>query len=87
MSDLFDFFKQNEHKLHEAPPEQVWQRLQQRLDSQRKQRRKRPAIRFLQLGAVALILLILILVAVLVWHFVKNDAQGMVLGIVELLNC
>lgn len=70
MSDIFDFFRQNEQKLHEKPPEQVWQKLEQKLD--RNPRRKpRRGIGFLQLWVVALILLILILASVAVWHYTQ----------------
>lgn len=69
MPDLFDFFKENESKLHERPSEQVWQKLEKKLEKTR--RPKRRSIRFLQLGVVALVLLLLILVAVLVWYFSK----------------
>ena len=70
MPDLFDFFKENESKLHERPSEQVWQKLEKKLEKTR--RPKRRNIRFLQLGVVALVLLLLILVAVLVWYFVRR---------------
>lgn len=70
MPDIFDFFRQNEQKLHERPPDQVWQKLEQKLD--RSPRRKpRRGIRFLQLWVVALILLILILTSVALWHYTK----------------
>jgi cell division septal protein FtsQ len=67
MSDLFDFFRENESKLRENPPDQVWNKLEKRLEK-RKRRQKR-SIRFLQMGAVILILLLLIFAAVMVWHF------------------
>lgn len=67
MPDLFDFFKQNESKLHELPSEQVWSKLEGRLEKRRRARRK---IRFLQLGTAALALLLLLLAAGLVWFFV-----------------
>ena len=38
MSDLFDFFRENESKLHEHPPEKVWQQLEQRLNQQASER-------------------------------------------------
>ena len=68
MSDLFDFFKENEEKLHERPSEKTWQKLEQKL--KRTRRPKRRGIRFLQLGAVALAILLLLLAAGLVWYFV-----------------
>ena len=68
--DLFDFFKENESKLHERPSEQVWQKLEKKLEKTRRPRKR--SIRFLQLGTVALALLLLILTAVLVWYFVRR---------------
>jgi hypothetical protein len=70
MSDLFDFFKENESKLHELPSEQVWKRLEQKLE--RRKPRTRRGIRFLQLGLVALVLAFLLLTAILVYYFVKH---------------
>ena len=70
MSDLFDFFKENEPQLHERPSEQAWQKLERKLEKRR--RRKRRSIRFLQLGTVALMLLLLLLAAGMVWWFVKR---------------
>lgn len=70
MPDLFDFFKENESKLHERPPEQVWQKLEKKLEKTRRPRQR--SIRFLQLGTIALVLLLLILTAVLVWYFVRR---------------
>lgn len=70
MPDIFDFFKDNEPKLHEKPPEQVWQKLEQKLEKTR--RRKRRSLRFLQLDIVAIVLLILLLAAGLVWYFSRN---------------
>lgn len=67
MPDLFDLFRENESKLHERPPEQTWQKLQARLE--RKRRVRRRGIRFLQLGAVALILLLLLFAAWAVVYF------------------
>lgn len=73
MPDLFDFFKENESKLHERPPEQAWEKLELRLEKTR--RRRRRTIRFLQLGAVALALLLLLLAAGLVWYFVRQQGR------------
>lgn len=70
MPDLFDFFKENESKLHELPSEQTWKRLETRLD---KRRRRKRTIRFLQLGVVLLALVLLLLAAVLVWYFVNRE--------------
>ncbi|GAB4486833.1 MAG: hypothetical protein OHK0019_01130 [Saprospiraceae bacterium] len=70
MSDLFDFFKENESKLHERPSEQAWQKLEQKLKKNR--RPKRRGIRFLQLGIVALAILLLLFAAAMVWYFTKK---------------
>jgi type VI protein secretion system component VasF len=70
MPDLFDFFKQNEDKLHEKPSEQAWQKLEQKLE--RNRRPKRRGIRFLQIWVVVLMLLILIMAAMMVWHYSKR---------------
>jgi predicted nucleic acid-binding Zn ribbon protein len=80
MPDLFDFFKEQESKLHERPPEQVWNQLQSRLE---KRRKRRQGVRFLQLTVVALILLLLLLVAVAVWHYARRDGQGRVYPALE----
>ncbi len=69
--DLFEFFKENESKLHERPSEQAWKKLEGRLE--RRRLRKRRMIRFLQLGAVVAALVLLLLAAGLVWYFVKNS--------------
>lgn len=69
MSDFFEFFKENESKLYERPSEQAWKRLEARLEKRRQRRRR--TIRFLQLGAVALAILLLLLAAGLVLHFVR----------------
>jgi len=70
MSDLFDFFKENESKLHERPSEQAWQKLEQKLKKSR--RPKRRGIRFLQLGIVALAILLLLFAAAMVWYFTRK---------------
>jgi hypothetical protein len=70
MPDIFDFFKENESKLHEKPSELVWKKLEKKLEKNR--RPKRRGLQFLQLSVVVLLLLLLILAAVLVWHFSKK---------------
>ncbi|MEO0005999.1 MAG: hypothetical protein RJA20_195 [Bacteroidota bacterium] len=67
MSDLFDFFRENEAGLHERPSEEVWKQLEQRLDKSRRARRR--GIHFLQPAVIAVIIMILLLAAVLVWHY------------------
>lgn len=36
MPDLFDFFKENESKLQERPSDQVWQKLEKKLETSRR---------------------------------------------------
>lgn len=73
MPELFDFFRENAPKLHERPPEHTWKKLEERLEK-RLQRRRR-TIRFLQLGAVALAILLLLLAAGLVWYFAQLQGR------------
>ena len=70
MSDLFDFFKENESKLHEAPPMQAWNKLEDKLE--KRKRRKRKGIRFLQLGYVVAAILVLLIIAFLVIRYNKH---------------
>lgn len=70
MSDLFEFFKENESKLHETPPSQAWSKLEARLE--RKRRQTRRGIRFLQLGIIVVVVLLLIMIAFLVWQNAKK---------------
>lgn len=70
MPDIFDFFKENESKLHERPSEQAWLKLEKKLEKSR--RPKRRSVQFLQLSVVALILLLLLFAAVMVWYFSKK---------------
>ena len=67
MSDIFDFFKENEKKLLERPPDQAWKKLEKKLEKNRRPKRRR--IRFLQLGAVVIAILLLLLAAAMVWYF------------------
>lgn len=73
MPDLFEFFKENESKLHERPPEQTWEKLEKRLEKRRRRSNRR--IRFLQLGVVVVALLLLLLAAGLLWYFVRQAEQ------------
>ena len=71
MPDIFDFFKENEEKLHERPAEKVWQKLEKKLDKSRRPRRR--GIPFLQPLTIALIILIILMTAVAVWYIVHLD--------------
>ena len=73
MPYIFDFFKENENKLHERPAEKVWQKLEQKLDKSR--RPKRRGIRFLQPVTVALMIFLLLMTAVLVWYFIFQSGH------------
>ena len=70
MPDIFDFFKENESKLHERPSEQVWQKLEKKLDKDRRPKRRK--LRFLQLDIVVVVLLLLLLAAAMVWYFSRK---------------
>jgi hypothetical protein len=74
MPDLFDFFKEQESKLHERPSEDVWKKLETKLNKTR--RPKRQGIRFMQLSTIVVILLFLLLAAILVWYYARKDAHG-----------
>ncbi len=67
MPDIFELFKENEAKLHERPGEKTWQKLEQRLERQRKKRQRR--IRFMQLAAVAMAIFLLLLAAAAIFYF------------------
>ena len=70
MPDLFDFFKDNESKLHERPSEQVWEKLEKQLNRSRKPKRR--GIRFMQLEIVVVILLLLLLAGIVVWYYARH---------------
>lgn len=60
--DIFDLFKDNEHKLHELlPSERTWQRLEDRLDNRRSRRRIKPGLpNWLSMAGVLLVLITMI---------------------------
>lgn len=60
--DVFDFFKDNQHRLNEAPSAQSWRRLDQRLDAHRHRNR---ISRYRVLGMVAGILFLAVLVGLI----------------------
>ena len=57
--DVFDFFRDNQHRLNEAPSAQSWRRLDQRLDAHRHRNR---ISRYRVLGMVAGVLILVTLV-------------------------
>ncbi|MEO1518288.1 MAG: hypothetical protein AAFV95_24940 [Bacteroidota bacterium] len=63
--DLSDLFRENEHKLHEAPPANSWKRLESRLDA-RRNRSQRPVVRMYRLAA-AIAALFVLLTAIGLW--------------------
>ncbi|MBU6341507.1 MAG: hypothetical protein KGS48_08455 [Bacteroidetes bacterium] len=73
MPDLFDFFKENESKLYEAPSDQAWKRIEKKLE--RRKLGLRREIPFLQPGTVALILVFLLFTAIIVYYFVKHGTK------------
>ena len=73
MPDLFDLFKENEDSLQERPSEKVWQKLEQKLE--RNRRPKRRGIRFLQIWIAALLLLVLLFAAIMVWYFNRHPGE------------
>ncbi len=57
MKDLFDLFRESEHKLQEMPSERTWRRLERRLDARRHRRGRSQFLPLL--GMVAGLLLLL----------------------------
>ena len=67
MPDLFDFFRENESKLHELPSEQTWSKLEGRLD----RRRQKRGIRFLRMTTILVLLVVLLLALILTLFFLQ----------------
>lgn len=58
--DLFDLFRENQHKLDEAPSAHTWRRLERRLDNHHRRRRPRLAgSRMLSMAAALLLLAVI----------------------------
>ncbi len=53
--DIFDLFKDNQHKLNERPSQQAWDRLESRLDSH-KERNRTSIYRILSMAAAIVVL-------------------------------
>lgn len=64
MTDLFDFFKENEGKLADNPSGRVWDQLEKQLELRKRKRRKKL---FLQVWVVVITLGLLLLAAVIVY--------------------
>lgn len=77
--DIFDLFKENQHKLEERPPRRTWQRLERRLDVQKKTNGF-PVYR--QLAMVAAMLVFVLVCAVLLL-LPKHGEPQLVLNEVE----
>lgn len=66
--DIFDLFRDNEHKLQQAPSPQTWNRLERRLESRRRARQRGRYVTMRRpLGMVASLALLLALTAVFLW--------------------
>ena len=73
--DIFDLFKENEHKLNELPSESAWHRLENRLDNRHIRSRRTPQIRnWLSMAGVLLLLITLISVLSL---FFQQEPKSM----------
>ena len=55
--DIFDLFKDNQHKLNESPPRKAWDRLESRLD-QHKGRNQTSIVRILSMAAAIVVLVV-----------------------------
>jgi hypothetical protein len=64
MTDLFDFFKENEDKLKETPSTRVWDQLEKQLEVRKRKRRRQL---FLQLWMVGITVALLLIAAVVVY--------------------
>ena len=57
--DIFDLFRENEHKLQEKPSNQAWNKLEQRLERQRGRRRILPFNSYLMAASVVGLLVVI----------------------------
>jgi Domain of unknown function (DUF6265) len=57
--DIFDLFRDNQHKLNERPSHQAWERLESRLD-ERKNRSRTSIYRILSMAAAVLVLVVFV---------------------------
>lgn len=74
--DIFDLFKDNEHKLAETPAPHVWRRLERKLDNNRQRNRTvriRPSMG--QFGIAAAILLLFTVVTIMTLALPNRKAQ------------
>lgn len=55
--DLFDLFRESQHKLDEAPAPQAWRRLEKRLDTRRASRGSNSLYRIMAMAAGVLLLI------------------------------
>lgn len=55
--DMFDLFRESEHKLEQRPSSSAWQRLETRLDNQKRPRRFNFFPKIMSIAAVILLLI------------------------------
>lgn len=82
--DIFDLFRENEHKLQEAPSPQTWNRLERRLETRRRARqRSRYATLRRPLSMVASLALLVALTAVFLWMGKSTSETSAAVAIME----
>jgi lipopolysaccharide export LptBFGC system permease protein LptF len=67
-----ELFRQPLEDPADSPSTDLWHRLETRLNEKKYAKKQRRKIRFLQPATVAMTVILLILVAVAVWYFVKK---------------
>lgn len=74
--DIFDLFKDNEHKLNESPSPQTWDRIQNRMNTPRAIQSKRKTRHIAPpLGIAATLALILSIMVAFIWMVDKDKHQ------------
>ena len=72
--DIFDLFRENEHKLEERPPLHTWRRLEQRLHQHRRRNR---LSHYRSLTMVAAVLVLAVFVALLSSLLYRDHGQSL----------
>ena len=80
--ELFDLFRENEHKLEERPSSDAWRRLEARLDDRK---RRRQSNTFRQMLSVAAVLLLLITVGLAI-SIQQQDNTSQLTASVQVLE-